>query len=126
LLLQKSLLSIRIADDAEYANITDPVVRLFGLKTLLKTTADVELLPWKTRSKVMVRPERIFVLHVHLVYDGSLVEASDVNWNVDARDGVLHHYRSCDIGGKTTVTRMRYFQTHIIYRFRNLNLNERA
>ena len=81
---------LQTADDDAFPQRRD-------LRTLAKTTTDVQVFPHEVRSKTMARPERILLWHVHLILDSSLVWTGDVNCRVDADDGMLFHYREINV-----------------------------
>jgi len=85
------------------------------LKTLTAVQADEKLFPHDTRSKVMARPERIIIWHVHLILNSSLVLDGGINFAVHEKYGQLFHYRQgITIDNTTTVSRMREFEEEII------------
>jgi len=87
-------------------------------KTLLVTRADKQLFPFTVRSKMMARPERITIWHVHLILDTSLVRRGDRNVYVDAAYGQLFHYRrNVSVTNTTVVSRLKQFQPQILRRF---------
>jgi len=87
------------------------------LKTLSVTTADKYLFPFTVRSKVMARPERILIWHVHLILDSSLVRRGDKNIKVDAKIGQLFHYkRGISVASTMTLPRMKQFEPLILRR----------
>jgi len=86
-------------------------------KTLTAVQADKKLFPFDMRSKVMARPERIIIWHVHLILDSSLVRNGDVNVRVHKKYGQLFHYRpGITVDKMTTVSRMRKFEQQILRR----------
>lgn len=86
-------------------------------KTLSVLEADRKLFPFTERSKVMARPERVLMYHVHLILDSSLVRAGDINVNADARYGQLFHYRrGFSFANTSTVSRMKDFEQLILRR----------
>ena len=86
-------------------------------KTLTAVQADESLFPYDERSKVMARPERIIIWHVHVIRNSSLVRDEDVNFRVHEKYGQLFHYRrGITIDNTTTVSRMREFDEKIIGR----------
>ena len=91
--------------------------RRFKFKTLRVLCAVRELLPYNQRSKVMARPERIIIWHVHQILDSSLVRRGDVNAGADAEHGQLFHYRrGFTLANATTVSRMSEFKPRILRR----------
>jgi hypothetical protein len=112
----------QLPDDAQYVKTADPLVRKYGLRTLLKTQADPSLWRWTMRSKVLARPELLILWHVHLILDSSIVRRGFINFYVTDTDGVLHHYRYTGGAANTiNVTRLRYFQSKIISQFKHIN-----
>jgi len=86
-------------------------------KTLGVLWAGRKLYPFNQRSKVMARPERIIIWHVHLILDSSLVRSGDVNTGVDTKHGQLFHYRrGFTVANATTVSRMSVFKPSILRR----------
>jgi len=86
-------------------------------KTLTLMQADRRLFPHTVRSKVMARPERFVVWHVHELLDSSLVRRGDINVIVDTKHGQLFHYkRGITVKNMTTVYRMREFEPQILRR----------
>lgn len=86
-------------------------------KTLSVMKADEFLFPYTDRSKVMVRPERLIIFHVHLILDSSLVRIGDINARVDPQYGQLFHYRrGMNISRTTSVSRMKTFEESILRR----------
>jgi len=90
----------------------------YELKTLTKTTCSDALNPWTvSNSKVMGRPERILIWHVHLIHKSSLMRKGDVNVLVDEENGRLFHYRKLPSDFKhscnTTNRRMWLYQKHL-------------
>ena len=85
----------------------------YELKILTKTTCFDTLNPWKQRSKVMGRPERILIWHVHEILDSSLVREGDVNVLVDGADGLLFHYRQLGSSSNTTNRRTWIYQKQL-------------
>jgi len=84
-------------------------------KTLIVMHADKRLYPFNRRSKVMARPERVLIWHVHLIFDSSLVRRGDANIGVNAKHGELFHYkRGVRVARKTTVYRMNNFKLAIL------------
>ena len=87
------------------------------LKTLTVVQADKKLFPRPKRSKVMARPERIIIWHVHLILKSSLVLGGDINFGVHKKYGQLFHYRQgITVYDTETVSRMREFKEEIIRR----------
>lgn len=83
-------------------------------KTLTVVQADRELFPYTIRSKVMARPERVLIWHVHLLLDSSLVHRGDINAGVDAKHAQLFHYRrDITVRNTTTLHRMKEFEPQI-------------
>ena len=86
-------------------------------KTLVVLQADTHLLPFTVRSKVMARPERVIIWHVHLILDSSLVRIGDINARVPAEYGQLFHYRrDITVANTITVSRMSKFEELILRR----------
>jgi len=86
-------------------------------RTLSVVKADKKLFRFTERSKVMARPERVLMYHVHLILSSSLVRAGDVNVNANARYGQLFHYRrGFRVANTTTVSRMKDFERLILRR----------
>jgi len=90
------------------------------LKTLSVTRADTRLYPFAVRSKMMARPERVLIWHVHEILNSSLVRAGDSNVFVDASYGQLFHYRRDTkflvTSSTVQVTRMKSFKPMILRR----------
>ena len=88
-------------------------------KTLVVLQADKDLFPITNRSKVMARPDRVTIWHVHLILDSSLVHTGDINAEVPAECGQLFHYRR-DITVANTIAecRMSKFEEVILRHLR--------
>ena len=86
-------------------------------KTLRVLLAGRKLFPFAQRSKVMARPERVIIWHVHVILDSSLVRSGDVNAEVNSKHGQLFHYRrGFAVANATTVSRMSEFKPRILRR----------
>lgn len=70
------------------------LVKHYNIKSLLKTMKESYVFPHEQRSKIMSRPERILIWHVHLILPENLIHRSDAIYHVSIDDAVLHHYRS--------------------------------
>jgi hypothetical protein len=74
------------------------VVR-YNIEPLLKVNHNGYIYQNNVRSKVMVRPEKILGIHVHLVLEENMVNReTDVNFNVSKEVALLFHYRRWTIG----------------------------
>ena len=85
----------------------------YELKTLRKTTCSETSNPWNDRSKVMGRPERLLIWHIHEIRNSSLLRNGDVNALVAEGDGLLFHYRALGSSGNTTNRRMWIYQEQL-------------
>ena len=86
-------------------------------KTLSVTKAGARLFSIAERSKVMARPERVVIWHVHLMLNSSLVRGEDKNVQVDPRYGQLFHYkRGISVATTTAIYRMNVFESRILRR----------
>ena len=86
-------------------------------RTLSLTQAGERLFPHTERSKVMARPERVIVWHVHVILDSSLVRRGDVNARVDEKYAQLFHYRhGAGVSKTTAVSRLKEFEPQILRR----------
>ena len=86
-------------------------------KTLRVLWAGRQVLPHNQRSKVMARPERVIIWHVHLILNSSLVRSGDINVKVNAKHGQLFHYkRGIDVTNARTLSRLRKFAALILRR----------
>jgi len=96
-------------------NLTPPGPRETRVvRTLATVRADRQLSPYTVRSKVMARPERVVVWHVHLILATSLVRRDDVNARVDTHVGQLFHYRrEMSVAKTEVVARMKDFEEAI-------------
>jgi hypothetical protein len=62
-------------------------------RTLTHISAEDRLFPWRERSKILARPERILIWHVHEILDRHLVPSGEKNLMIGENDGVLQHFR---------------------------------
>jgi len=86
-------------------------------KTLTVTQADKKLFPFTDRSKVIARPERLIIWHIHEILDSSLVRNKDTNARVSTEHGQLFHYRrGVTVTSTITVSRMLEFKQSILRR----------
>jgi len=90
----------------------------YRFRTLTKTTANSELFPRDERSKIMSRPERVTIWHVHSVFDFSLVDRSDLNVFVNNDVAELVHYRQINANKSNCFnsTQLIRFKDNIIKR----------
>lgn len=71
------------------------VVRKSSFRTLTFSNGDGSLLSWKERSKIIARPDRVLLWHVHEILDSSIINrTTHVNCYVNGTDAILYHYRA--------------------------------
>src|SRR6218665_2528527 len=70
------------------------LVMHYNIKSLLKTLKESYVFPHDQRSKIMARPERVLIWHVHTILRENVIRRNDKTYNVTTDDAVLHHYRS--------------------------------
>lgn len=94
---QNQFFPLRAPDDPAYSKMF--LVKRYNIKALLKTWKNSYVNPHSERSKVMARPERILIWHVHLIYKENLIGRNDTIYYVTQNEALLHHYRSWTIIG---------------------------
>lgn len=85
-------------------------------RTLTHIGGEDRLYQWKERSKILTRPERMLIWHVHEILDRHLVPPGEKNLLIGEKDGVLQHYRR-QLGPKATTsnhTRLWHFTPAIV------------
>jgi len=101
------------------SNFTPPSILQHPFKTLVFLRAHKGLSAFNDRSKVMARPERVVIWHVHVILDSSLVRTGDINAKVSANFAQLFHYRrGLGAGNTIEVSRMNTFAESIQRRLR--------
>lgn len=103
---------LEATDDVAYSQ--SYLVKRYNIKVLLKTSKEGYALPHGVRSKVMARPERILIWHVHVIYEENLVRRNDVVYHVSKGDALLHHYRSWQTRLDFNVDRRMHDQASLI------------
>lgn len=98
---QNQFFPLQAADDPAYSKMF--LVKRYNIKALLKTSKNPYVHPHSSRSKVMARPERILIWHVHLIYKENLIGRNDTIYNVTQNEALLHHYRSWRLDQNLTI-----------------------
>jgi Glycosyltransferase family 92 len=87
-------------------------------RTLTRFRGENYLYPWTKRSKVMARPERVVIWHVHEIMDHHVVPRGEKNLKINEKDGVMQHYRRDRVpdpkGGVSNHTRLHRFARKIV------------
>lgn len=78
-------------DDPYLAN--DTLMKLHRITTLLQTLKEDYVFPHNSRSKVMARPEKLLMWHMHLTFTENLINKEDSIYNVSKNEALLFHYR---------------------------------
>ena len=90
-------------DDETFTN--NSIAMKYNIKSLLKTKREPKIWRPKQRSKLLVRPERVFTMGIHHVH--AFISTNYVNKNVPPETGLMFHYRNWDDPDKPYLTERR-------------------
>ena len=102
-------------NDSTFAD--NALVQRYQINSLLKTSACNDIFPWKMRSKVIIRPERVTLCSGHMIRENAKLRKNDINFMVSANDALMFQYRewSCRLDDKPRL-RSHDFSDRIIAR----------
>lgn len=94
-----------LAAPNDIASLNNTLLKRYNIKALLKTSKENYIFRHTFRSKVMARPERILLWHVHLIKSENVIRSDDIVHFTSPVDALLFHYRSWPIKGKLRIER---------------------